>query len=40
MENLVILFVFFCAIEPIDFFFKPIGFFVLIYNAASISAAV
>ena len=30
MKNLLILFVFFCAFEPIDSFFKPIGFFVLI----------
>ena len=26
--NLVILFVFFCAFEPIDLFFQPKGFFV------------
>ena len=26
IENLVILFVFFCAVEPIYSFFKPIGF--------------
>ena len=33
IENLVILFVFFCAVEPIYSFFKPIGFFDLIkYN--------
>ena len=31
IENLVILFVFFCAVEPIYSFFKPIGFFDLIY---------
>ena len=30
IENLVILFVFFCAVEPIYSFFKPIGFFDLI----------
>ena len=30
IKNFVILFAFFCAFEPIDFFFKPIGFFVLI----------
>ena len=30
--NLVILFVFFCAFEPIDLFFQQIGFFLdLIY---------
>ena len=27
LENLVILFAFFCAFEPIDYFVKPIGFF-------------
>ena len=31
IENLVILFVFFCAVEPIYSFFKPIGFFDLIH---------
>ena len=30
IKNLVILFVFFCAVEPIYSFFKPIGFFDLI----------
>ena len=32
IKNFVILFVFFCAFEPIDSFFKPIGFFVLIWS--------
>ena len=32
IKNLVILFDFFCAVEPIySFFFKPIGFFDLIW---------
>ena len=31
IKNLVILFVFFCAVEPIYSFFKPIGFFYLIW---------
>ena len=35
IENLVILFVFFCAVEPIYSFFKPIGFFDLIYYIVS-----
>ena len=35
MENLVILFAFFCAFESIDYFFKPIGFFVLMYICIS-----
>ena len=30
IKNLVILFAFFCAVEPIYSFFKPIGFFDLI----------
>ena len=30
IKNLVILFDFFCAVEPIYIFFKPIGFFALI----------
>ena len=35
IKNLVILFDFFCAVEPIySFFFKPIGFFDLIYIGA------
>ena len=33
IENLVILFVFFCAVEPIYSIFKPIGF--LIYRLLS-----
>ena len=30
IKNLVILFVFFCAVEPIYSFFKPIGFLIYI----------
>ena len=30
IKNVVILFAFFCAFESIEYFFKPIGFFVLI----------
>ena len=33
IKNLVILFAFFCAVEPIYSFFKPI-FFIFIYNTA------
>ena len=30
--HLVILFVFFCAFEPIDLFFQPIGFLIYYYR--------
>ena len=40
MENLVILFAFFCAFESIDYFFKPIGFFVFITGLHGLDVSV